>query len=263
MKYINTNKLERLKITKENTYIVMDFDKTITTGESLDSWSIAARLLGEDINKEMDILYKKYRPIELNYEIAYKEKEKAMIEWYESCMSLYTKYNLTKEKLINSVQGEGLIFREGIKELLEKAYKENIPIIILSAGIGNVIKEFLAQQNCYFDNIYIISNFIEFDENGKAKKFDNSIMIHTLNKSMRGKLPEKQLDKIKGRKYKILVGDLKEDENMVDKEEWSTTLKIGMLNNNTKEILKVYKETFDIVLTEEDANFKEILGFFN
>ena len=211
----------------------------------------------------MDILYKKYRPIELNYEILYKEKEKAMIEWYRSCMSLYTKYNLTKEKLINSVQGEGLTFRKGVKELLEKAYKENIPIIILSAGIGNVIKEFLVQQNCYFGNIYIISNFIDFDENGKAKKFDNSIMIHTLNKSMRGKLPKEQLEKIKDRKYKILIGDLKEDENMVDKEEWSTTLKIGMLNNNTKEILKVYKETFDIVLTEKDANFKEILRFFN
>ena len=52
MKYINTSKLEKLKITNENTYIVMDFDKTITTGESLDSWAIAAKLLGEDIKKK-------------------------------------------------------------------------------------------------------------------------------------------------------------------------------------------------------------------
>lgn len=255
MKYINTNKLEKLKINKDNVYLVIDFDKTITAEEGDDSWAVSGKLLGEDFAKEINTLYKKYRPIEIDYKISIQEKEKAMVEWYGKCMNLYDKYHLTQEKLKQSVQESNLIYREGAKEFLQKAYQEKIPIIILSAGIGNVIEQFLRETNCYFDNIYIISNFMEFDENGKVKKFDNSKMIHTLNKTMKGKLPNKYAEKIKNKTYKILMGDLKEDEKMIEKEEWDTTLKVGILDKEKEERLKVYQEAFDIVLTGQDATF--------
>ena len=38
MKYINTNKLEQIKLSKDNYYVILDFDKTITSKKSLDSW---------------------------------------------------------------------------------------------------------------------------------------------------------------------------------------------------------------------------------
>lgn len=255
MKYINTNKLEKLKINKNNIYLAIDFDKTITAKESEDSWSVSGSLLGEDFAKEINALYEIYRPIELDYKMHIQNKKRAMEEWYEKCMYLYYKYHLTQEKLKESVWKSNLIFRDGVKEFLQKAYQENIPIIILSAGIGNVIEQFLKETNCYFDNIYIISNFMEFDENGKVKKFDNSKMIHTLNKTMKGKLPENYIEKIKDKTYKILIGDLKEDEKMIEQKEWNTTLKIGILDNETEERLKIYQESFDIVLTQKDATF--------
>lgn len=255
MKYINTNKIEKFKIDPSNLYLAIDFDKTITTKESDDSWAASGRLLGEDFTKEINTLYKKYNPIELDYKIKLEEKEKAMVEWYEKCMSLYYKYHLTKEKLIESVQKSNLLFRNGVREFFQKAHKANIPIIILSAGIGNVIEQFLKENNCYFDNIFIIANFIDFDEKGKIKKFDNSKIVHTLNKTMKEKLPKSYLEKIENKTYKILIGDLKEDENMIEKGEWKTTLKIGILNNETEERLKFYQETFDIILTNEEATF--------
>ena len=46
MKYINSHKLENLKLNKDNTYIIIDFDRTITTKESNDSWSVSGYLLG-------------------------------------------------------------------------------------------------------------------------------------------------------------------------------------------------------------------------
>lgn len=261
MKYTNTNKLEKLKINKNNVYLVIDFDKTITSKESPDSWAISGSLLGKKFIKEMDELYLRYRPIELNYQITIEEKEREMIKWYEKCMHLYYKYHLTKENLKKAIEQSDLSFRKGAKEFLQKANEFNIPIIILSAGIGNVIKKFLKDNNCYYDNIYIISNFIEFDENGEMKKFDNSKMVHTLNKSMKGKLPPYYIEKLKNKIYKILLGDLKEDENMIEKEEWDTTLKIGILENETEEMIKTYKQVFDIVLTEKDATFASIEMF--
>lgn len=258
MKYSNTDKLEKLEkleINKENVYLVIDFDHTLTSKKSDDSWEISGSLLGKEFAKDMNELYQKYGLIELDDKIAIKEKEKSMVEWYEKCMDLYYKYHLTQEKLKKSVENGNLIYRDGAEVFLKKAHQENIPVIILSAGIGNVIELFLKQTNCYFDNIYIISNFMEFDKDGDVKEFDNTKMIHTLNKTMKGKLSEKYIKKIKDKTYKILIGDLKEDEKMVEQKEWGTTLKIGILEQKVEERLKVYQKTFDVVLIGEDATF--------
>ena len=205
MEYINTNKLEKLNINPNNVYIALDFDRTITTKESQDSWGVVGMFLGQEFNKEIDKLYQKYRPIELDYNITFKNKEKAMIEWYGRCMNLYYKYKLTKEKLEESVKKSKLIFRDGAKELFEKSNKENIQIIILSAGIGNVIEQFLKNNKINLDNIYIIRNFIEFDKDGKMKEFDNSKIIHTLNKTMQGKIPSNIQKRINNIPNKILI----------------------------------------------------------
>ena len=71
---------------------------------------------------------------------------------------------------------------------------------------------------------------------------------------MKGHLPEEIDKKLYNRKYRILAGDLCEDENMVAEEDWENTLKIGILNTRIEENLKMYQSRFDIVLTEEDAD---------
>ena len=257
MKYIKEEKIKNLQYNKNNIFVVLDFDRTITSNESEDSWAATSNkeIMGEEINFKMDELYKVYRPIEIDYKMPIKEKEKNMEKWYGDCMDLYYKYNLTKEKLLQSVGKSKLIFRRGAKEFLNKCHQENIPVIIISAGIGNVIEQFLKTSNCYFDNTYIISNFITFDENGNMKKFDNTKMIHSMNKTIKNHLPKDIQEKIKDKKYRILVGDLIEDEKMVEQSDWDSTLKIAFLNNNIEDNLEKYKEHFDIVLTNEDANF--------
>lgn len=171
MKYINSNKLEELKINKDNVYIVIDFDKTITSKNSKDdSWDASGKLLEENFKTDMYKLYKTYAPIEIDYKLSFKEKEQYMIEWYSKCMNLYYKYGLTKDKLEQSVKNSNLMFRNGAKEFIKKAKEKEIPIIILSAGIGNVIEQFLKNNDCYYDNIYIISNFIKFNENRRYDK---------------------------------------------------------------------------------------------
>lgn len=250
MKYINTDKLEKIKLDRENYYIVTDFDRTITSNLSVDSWDASGNILGQEFKNRVNELYLKYRPIEESYNIPEKEKEKAMIEWYTKCMDLYFEYGLTKEKLEKSIAISNIIFREGAKEFIQEAHKNNMPVIILSAGIGNVIEYFLKENNCYFENMYIISNFIEFDEIGNMKKFDNKKIIHTLNKTMIGHLPKKFEEKIKDKKYKLLFGDLIEDIKMVEQKELKNTITVGFLdkpNNN----LEVYNKNFDMVLTRK------------
>ena len=159
---IYKNNKKNLKLDKNNTYVVIDFDKTITPYESTDSWAASANpnIVDNGLIKEMDELYEKYRPIEMDYSISKEEKLKAMEIWYSECMDLYYKYNLTKEQMQKSIQSSNVKFRKGAKELLQLLHSENIPVIVLSAGIGNTIEQFLKDNNSLFDTMYIISNFI-------------------------------------------------------------------------------------------------------
>ena len=261
MIYINNeNKIKALekKFNKENICIFLDFDKTITSNESEDSWTVSAnkKIIGEDIYNELDKYSEKYEPIEFDYTIDAKQKEEYMQEWYIKSMELYYKYNLTEEKLIKCIKNGKMYLRKGVKDFFYKLYENKVPVIILSAGIGNVVKQFLQEQKCYYNNMSIISNFIKFDNDGNMIKFSDDI-IHSLNKNI-DKLNDTRIKEItNSKKYRIVIGDLIEDINMIGKYPEEESLKIGFLNKNIKENLEIYKRNFDIILTKEN-NFYDI-----
>lgn len=252
------NKLEKIKLEEDNYYVILDFDKTITSKKSLDSWMaiIDFEIYGEGCKKEIEELNSQYAPMELDYTLEDKIKEKCMAEWYQKSMNLLYKYQLTNSKLEKALQKETLKFRKGAKEFLKKLQEKNVPVIILSAGIGNAIEVFLKNEKSYYDNIYIISNFIKFKED-KMQKFTDSI-IHSMNKNIEGRLPEILQNIIDKKQYGILCGDIIEDTQMVSKEKLDKTITVGFLNDKIEENLKFYQQNYDIILTEEEACFQEV-----
>ena len=103
MKYINTDQLEKIKLTKDNFFVAIDFDRTITAKESCDSWDASGNILGKDFQKQAEALYEKYGPIEQDYTISFEEKNRAMEEWYHKSLELYYEHHLTKEQLEKSI----------------------------------------------------------------------------------------------------------------------------------------------------------------
>ncbi len=258
MRYTNTNKIENIPLSKDNYYVVLDFDGTITNVESIDSWiaSIDFEMYDEECKKDIEKLNGKYKPIEADYEMEYEIKKQHLSDWYQKSMYLLYKYQLTYTKLQKALQKEKLKLREGAKEFLKNLHQKNIPVIIISAGIGNTIEEFLKKQECYYDNIYIISNFLTFKDD-KMQKFEGTI-IHSMNKKMEGFLPEIWQKQINQKKYAILCGDIVDDIQMVKKEDLDKVITIGFLNNRTDENLKRYHQNYDFVLTDEEACFQEV-----
>lgn len=257
MKYVNNDKLTEIKLTKSNFYVAIDFDRTITARKSCGSWDVCRDVLGKEFIKENTELYNKYAPIELDYTINFEEKNKAMEEWYSKNLKLYYDYNLTAKQMREAVVNSCLVFRAGAKEFLHDMYTKEVPVVILSAGIGNVIEQFLKKNDCYYSNIHIISNFVPFDKNGNIEEFKGDL-IHTLNKTTKGRINGNLEEDIKGREYRLLVGDFIEDKKMVPAEEWNETIAIGILDEKVEENLEVYKRNFDIVLTNGDASFGTI-----
>ena len=249
--YINENIKKCLPITNlKDVYVVSDFDKTITKGNSKTSWSILANssLVPPQYVEERQMLYDKYRPIEIDENMDKNLRNKLVKEWFEKHIELFVKYKMTDEVFRTAATNLRIMeFRPHAKEFIEFLHKNNIPLIIISAGIGNFIETFLKMNDCYYDNIYISSNKIIFKD-GIAIGVDKNI-IHSLNKN-EVSLPSNISDKLSNRNNVILLGDQVSDLNMVDKEMHSQVISVGFPAGESIEILK---NNFDIVCGENDT----------
>lgn len=251
MIYIKEGTNERIHNWKDNSiHVLTDFDKTITEGSSNSSWSILSKsgLVPKEYVEERQKLYDYYRPIEINEELDYETKSKLMTEWWEKHINLLIKYKMSEE-VINKAANDYRImsFRKGAKEFLQNMKDRNIPVIIISAGIGNFIKQFLIKNGCDFDNIFIVSNFIKF-EKGMAVGITGNV-THSLNKN-EVFLPNEISELIEKRENIILLGDAISDIRMAKEEDRDKALKIGFLEEKAKENQKYFEDNFDVVCTE-------------
>jgi cytosolic 5'-nucleotidase 3 len=80
-----------------------------------------------------------------------------------------------------------IFFRDGSTEAFNKLFCKNIPIIVLSAGIGDVVELILMHENLLTDNVTVVSNFLKLstDNNGLStiEGFKGEKLIHVFNKN--------------------------------------------------------------------------------
>lgn len=237
-------------------YVVADFDRTITNGSSKTSWSILASsdLVPREYADERNALYEIYRPIEIDPNMPFDEKSKKVKEWFQLHINLFIKYGISEELFEKAARDLRIMeFRPGAKEFLEFLYEKGVPVIIISAGIGNFIECFFRNNGCLFPNIYISSNKITFIE-GKASGVEGDI-IHSLNKN-EVSLPEDIKKRLEGRSNVLLLGDQPSDLAMVDEGEHEHVLKVAFVASDMDEKTKkaTFKD-FDLVVEQgEDYN---------
>lgn len=259
MLYINTEKINKFKNLDNNYYVIADFDHTLTTDKSTASMGIIPKYLGGKCLEQRLKIYNHYRPLELDYTIDRKQKQELMREWATRSFTLLSKYIESEETIKNSLEDANLYLRKGTKEFLKNLNNKNVPVIIMSAGVGNIVKEFLKKEQCLYNNIEIVSNFFEFS-NGSTY-IDIKNIIATSNKKYE-RIPKNILDKVKDKKSALLLGDLIEDIKMAKQEELDNILTIGFLDENIEQNLEKYNNNFDIVLTE-DSNFNDVKNILN
>lgn len=258
MIYINNKeKMDRLQKI-DNYYIITDFDRTLTTRKSEPTMGIIPQYLGGECLKKRTEIFNYYRPLELDYTIDIIQKQEIMKEWANKSFSLLFQY-VTEEIIDKSLENANLHFRDGVKEFLQEMANKNIPVIIMSSGIGNIVRAFLEKEKCMFTNIEIVSNFFEFIEGKTYINLDN--IMATSNKDYT-KIPERLRKQLDNKEKGILLGDLVEDIKMIDKKLINNTITIGFLDSKVESNLEVYNNNFDIVITH-DGNFNDVKNSLN
>ena len=208
-------------------------------------------MLGEDFKQIYDNIHDKTFPNENQRK---EIKQKAYSDRFVEYMELLKQKNFNEEIATKAVQKTDLKLRDGAKEFLRKMKDNNVPVIIISCSIGNVLTEYLKFNDCYYDNIYVYANCFDF----KGKHICN---VTPYNKNEISFTQEIE-DKIKNRKYILLLGDLIDDKNMVVQDKLDDTITVGFLDKKIEENLEEYKKQFDVVLTN-NSSFSELNQILN
>lgn len=258
----------KLKNIKEsgakNLHIVTDFDRTLTTfnedgAPGSTSWSIFTQTLPASYIQSRNELFEYYRPIELDTSLDTLFRSQKMQEWWIKHLNLLIENKLTKYIVEDIAKKAKIKLRDGTKELFEFASTNDIPLLIFSAGIGDIVHHVL---NGYLDtqNVHIISNFFTYSNDEYITGFRDDV-IHSLNKDERSIQNQPYFNSVTDRKNCILLGDTLTDADMTKGIEHNTILKIGFLNGDVTQ-LDSFMNVYDIVVEDSNdaINLSEIIN---
>lgn len=246
-KDVYKTKLDQLDLNR--VHVVADFDKTLTKafydGRKHHS-SIAlvrdGHYLSPEYVQKSHALFDRYHPIEVDPSRSIESKTVAMQQWWGEHWELMVKSGMSRS-VIDDIVGKDIIHaREGLKELLGLLQSHDIPLLILSAGIGNIIEAFLKRNDLLTSNIRIISNFFEFDKSGISTGYSKP-MIHAFNKNE----AQVNADYLKNRDQVIVIGDSLGDLRMTANTKHSLELKVGFANRADHQV--PFSKHFDVVIT--------------
>ena len=194
--------------------VVSDWDRTLTRataedGRDQSTCSVIANSghLGPAFERHYRELFDRYRAIERASDIPGREKLPHLRQWWTRQFDLLLEYQLNIRIIHRIVSENRPRLREGARRFFLHLHDGGIPLIILSAGIRQIIEARLAAIGIPTENVVIIANVLAFDTNGDAVAY-NTPLIHSLNKTGVG------AETSPGRRNLLLLGDTLEDINM-------------------------------------------------
>ncbi|XP_028423865.1 7-methylguanosine phosphate-specific 5'-nucleotidase isoform X4 [Perca flavescens] len=222
--------------------VISDFDMTLTrfahngkrvptTHNILDN----QLLIDEDCTKKMRELLNTYYPIEIDASRTAEEKLPLMVEWWTKVHKLLISQRIRKDMLAQAVRESSAMLRDGYKVFFDRLTEQQVPLLIFSAGVGDVLEEVIRQNHVFLPNVHVISNYMDFDQTGVLRAFKGQL-IHTFNKREGALSHAAGLRALQGRPNVLLLGDSLGDLTMADGvSQHQNLLTIGFLNDQTRE----------------------------
>lgn len=254
--------VERIKerwkrIRADEFHVLADFDRTLTMGtvEGHQSSSIIAQIrnggyLSPEYVREAHRLYDQYHPIEIDDSMPLNERITLMRAWWIKHFQLLVDSGLTKAVIDQVAREQRLVFREDTRALINTLRVHGVPLVILSAAPGDMIRAYLREEGIGEAGIRIVATMYAFDADGRALGVTEPV-IHSLNKHEIMIDADSTNSDIHTRRNVLLLGDSLGDVGMIDGFDYDSVLKVGFLNDMIEEQKEAYMETFDIVIAHD------------
>lgn len=236
-------------------HVLADFDRTLTRAyidgvkapPSVLAQVREGKYLTPDYAPQAHALFDKYAPLEKDQNLSFEERKAKMHEWWTAHFKLLVRSGFDKATIAQIVATRTIRFREGMEEFMQFLHQHHIPLVIMSAGPGDMITEHLRVENFLTDNVHVVANLYDWDDHGKAIKIREPI-IHSLNKSDIALRTFPVFKEIEQRKTVLLLGDSIGDAAMIHGFEYDNLIKVAFLNQDTEKETATFAENFDVVL---------------
>jgi len=240
--------------------VIADFDMTLTrfayNGKRcptchniLDN----SKLISAECKEKLKVLLNTYYPIEIDSSRSIEEKLPLMVEWWTRAHELLVQQKIKKDMLATVVRESDAMLREGYQLFFDHLHEHSIPLLIFSAGIGDVLEEVIRQEKVFHPNVKVFSNYMDFDETGVLTAFKGEL-IHIYNKREGALLNTGHFQELRARPNVLLLGDSLGDLTMADGvQDMENILKIGFLNDKVEERKQSYLNSYDIVLVKDET----------
>ena len=273
---------------KDKVLLVTDFDFTLfnkfnySTGEKFDSsyGMYNLDLIGgsqKDFEDKRKILHSTYLKYEEDFSIDEEIRKEKIKEWNTRALGYMYHPNFSRESAKKMVEIKNeynkIYFKEKVKEFYEKLIELNIPIIIVSGGIKEIIIEFLKLLNIkgledFIKRkriLFIANEFIYDEKTNKCIDFRKDV-IYGYNKSEYvKKLVDANFPNIEN---VFVLGDLDTDYKSIEKlnlDKNKNIIGTGFVYYNPQDIknkdfdyqknqqINVFKKIYDINLLMEEG----------
>lgn len=247
-----TQKLQRFGAAGINSvHFVLDFDYTLTMPFMADgnrapsSWGILERHLPLLAQKQCQDMYEYYVVKEIDGTLTAEEAE----TWWTTALTIQRDSQIDLSAVEAKFMEQATI-RPGTHELFEEFDASDIPSLVLSAGVKNVIDIWCAAYG--ISPSLVVSTELITDDDGKMIGWDETTMVHALNKD---ETDHPEMNRYKSeRPYTVVIGDNLHDSKMAAGDENVIRIRIVDLKpgDDSDAISQTTAEQFDAMLTTSD-----------
>lgn len=235
---------------REKIHIILDFDRTLVRGRdekgrSITVWDAIEQFVPRKKQLESMEKYKKYRAFELKRKLSAAQA----VEWWVWNLDLFKGLKASRIEEASRI----LRTRPFVKEFFNICQEKNIPTIIVSASIKNVIESWCRREKIR-PTMVLSTELSLFNKEITGWKKDT--FIHSLNKREKG---HKEIKKIKAARPKtILIGDSLDDVSMAEGKD--NVIRIAIYDpkqSDDSSGLNEFIKKFDLVFIGD--NFRPIM----
>ena len=202
--------------------VITDFDATITTGDSEQCHDLCgfSEVMPADFRS-------KFAPL-LDWAA---NPDIDGVEWWERAHGLMMRYGVPKRQLIpRLVRDAKMIPRPGALELLKRLEELDVPVLIVSAGLSDVIEEFLRQHGALSENVTVCSNRLNYAADQTPQSVEPSPSITSFTKAYAYSSASSFFEQHSDRKNLLVLGDSVTDVDAAENVPYDKCLSVGFLN---------------------------------
>ena len=230
--------------------VVSDFDHTLTKFTSPQCHDIVGfnKEYSTDFVKEFKSIF--YKPMA------------SLSEWWRAAHDLLvTKSGLTKDMLQERLDERVVAVRDGLESFAVNLRLNHVPLVIVSAGIKDVISHTLQQHNLPVTGdelFHIDANFMEFHESGNLTNILPEDPVHSESKSLvnvRAAHMFEVIEQLDAKRSKGRSGHSEEPGLIVIEDETNGTCATSVATNGNLNEDGAHEEVVAIVLGDRPHDF--------